>query len=61
MERWEVIERWVLVAMGSVLLGLCIWLGVFQSGVERFVWVALLVPATGADPGRRLYCRRAPV
>ena len=47
MERWEIIERAVLMAVGAALLVLCAWLAFAGSGAERFVWIALLTPCTG--------------
>ncbi|MDD2176464.1 hypothetical protein OIN59_03400 [Acidovorax sp. D2M1] len=44
MERWEVVERAVLLAVGVALLGLCGWLVFVRVGPERFVGLALLAP-----------------
>lgn len=44
MERWEVVERAVLLAVGVALLGLCGWLAFVREGPERFVGLALLAP-----------------
>ena len=44
MERWEGVERAVLLAVGVALLGLCGWLAFVQMGPERFVGLALLAP-----------------
>ena len=44
MERWEVVERAVLLAVGVALLGLCGWLAFVRMGPERFVGLALLAP-----------------
>jgi hypothetical protein len=46
MERWERIERYVLLVVGIALLSFCAWLGIMQTGPERFVWIALLTPCT---------------
>jgi hypothetical protein len=46
MERWEVIERRVLVAAGVALLAVCAWLAFVRTGPERFAWLALLLPCT---------------
>ncbi len=46
MERWEIIERRVLVVVGAAMLAICMWLAFVQSGPERVVWLALLVPCT---------------
>ena len=47
MERWEIIERVVLLAVGVALLVLCGWLAFAGTGAEPFVWIALLAPCTG--------------
>ena len=44
MERWEIIERYILLAVGMVLLVLAGWLVFVRSGVERFVFISLLMP-----------------
>jgi hypothetical protein len=44
MERWQVIERYVLLAVGVVLLLIAAWLAFFRSGIERFAVLVLLVP-----------------
>lgn len=46
MERWEVIERRVMVVAGVALLGVCAWLAFVRTGPERFAWLALLLPCT---------------
>jgi hypothetical protein len=46
MERWEVIERHILVVIGVALLGFCVWLMFARTGSERFAWLALLAPCT---------------
>ena len=46
MERWEVIERRILVVVGVALLGVCVWLAFVRTGSERFAWLALLAPCT---------------
>jgi hypothetical protein len=46
MERWEVVERCILVMVGVALLGFCAWLGFVRTGPERFAWLALLTPCT---------------
>jgi hypothetical protein len=44
MERWEIIERYILLAVGAVLLVLVGWLAFGCSGIERFLFIALLMP-----------------
>jgi hypothetical protein len=44
MERWQLIERYVLLATGAVLLAFGVWLAFFGSGIERFAVLVLLVP-----------------
>ena len=44
MERWEVIERFVLIVIAALLVALGLWLLLFRSGPERFAWLALLTP-----------------
>lgn len=44
MERWEVIERFVLIVIAALLVVLGLWLLLFRSGPERFAWLALLIP-----------------
>jgi hypothetical protein len=46
MERWEVVERCMLVAVGVALLGGCAWLVFVRTGPERFAALALLAPCT---------------
>jgi hypothetical protein len=46
MERWELIERRVMLVAGFALLGVCAWLAFVRAGPERFVWLALLLPCT---------------
>lgn len=46
MERWEIIERRILVVVGVALLGFCAWLAFVRTGPERFAWLAFLAPST---------------
>lgn len=41
MERWEIIERWVLVAVGIALIAFCAWALVYA---QRGIIVLLLLP-----------------
>lgn len=44
MERWEIIERYVLLGVGAALLAVAGWLGFFRTGPERLVALVLLAP-----------------
>lgn len=46
MQRWEIIERYVLLAVGTALLALDGWLLFLDTGPERFAWLVLLAPCT---------------
>lgn len=46
MERWELIERIVLLTVGTALLLLAGWLLFFRNGPETVAWFALLAPCT---------------
>lgn len=46
MERWQLIERYVLLVVGVLLLGVVGWLAFFRSGVGRLAALALLAPCT---------------
>ena len=44
MERWELIERSVLLTVGTGLLLLAGWLLFFRNGLETVAWLVLLAP-----------------
>lgn len=46
MQRWEIIERYVLLAVGTALLALDGRLLFLDTGPGRFAWLALLAPCT---------------
>lgn len=46
MERWELIERIVLLTVGAMLLLLAGWLMFFRNAPENVAWLALLAPCT---------------